>query len=85
MDLKVVHGSVSYNASIYIVTRGKISRLALLSNLVKIIKIKYYFIDLKCNNIHLITFSGWSVHRGMILNGRMDDLRIEETLFLQRK
>lgn len=67
MDLKVVQGSVSHNNSIYIVTRGKMSRLALVSNLVEIIDIKYYLIELKYNNMCLIMFRGWSVCRRMIM------------------
>lgn len=68
MILKVSHRLVSYNSSVYIVRRDKISRLVLVSNLTETIKIKYYLTDFKCNSIRLIMFSGWSVCRRVIMN-----------------
>ena len=64
MALKAVHRLVSFNGRIYILTRGKISRLALVNHLMEAIKIKYHFFYLKCSNNHLILFTGWGVHVG---------------------
>ena len=64
MALTAVHRLVSFNGRIYILTRGKISRLALVNHLMEAVKIKYYSFDLKCNTDHLIMFIGWGVHVG---------------------
>lgn len=68
MVLKVVRGFVSFNGSIYVVTKGKISRWTLVSNLTETIKIKYHLADLQCNSFHLIAFSGGRVGRRVTIN-----------------